>query len=122
MRSPAGTTRTTAAAPLTDANTNARLTSARKLTRRRFPLLASALGLSLTVGRPATARPARAFLYRGVRVAVGTSSLTIGRKSVKLFASNGAYRAAGFMYSPQPTSSELARRVVDKAHRATGRS
>jgi hypothetical protein len=98
----------------------------RVLTRRAFLTLAGA-GIAVAAGLPAPARaqvaPKR-FSYEGAAVEIAPegsgAQIMVDGQSVEVVDSNGAYRAAGFMYSPQPTIEELARRLVDNRHRIAG--
>lgn len=100
--------------------------SRRVLTRRAFLTLAGA-GIAVAGGLPATARaqiaPKR-FSYEGAAVEIAPkgsgAEISVDGLGVEVIDSNGAYRAAGFMYSPQFTLEELARRVVENRHRIAG--
>ena len=96
------------------------------LSRRRF-LALSAAGLivsALPGGRATAATQGEgAFSYRGSEVSVETGAeprIVVDGEALEVIDSNGAYRAAGFMYSPQPTIEELARRLVDNRARIAG--
>lgn len=96
------------------------------LSRRRF-LALSAAGLIVAAlpGGPAAAATegARGFSYRGseVRVEAGAEPrIMVDGEALEVIDSNGAYRAAGYMYSPHPTLEELAKRVVDNRARIAG--
>ncbi len=95
----------------------------RMLTRRAFLALAAA-GIAVAAGLPATARadvaPKR-FSHRGADVEIAAkgrgAEISVDGRGVEVVDSNGAYRAAGFMYSPQPTTEELAKRLVENRRR-----
>ena len=96
------------------------------LSRRRF-LALSAAGLIVAAlpGGPAAAATegARRFSYRGseVRVEAGAEPrIVVDGEVLEVIDSNGAYRAAGFMYSPQATLEELGERLVDNHARIAG--
>ncbi len=96
------------------------------LTRRTFLTLAGA-GIAVAAGLPTAARaqivPKR-FSYEGAVVEIagerGSIELSVDGEALEVVDSNGAYRAAGFMYSPQPTPEELARRLIDNRARIAG--
>ncbi len=96
------------------------------LTRRAFLTLAGA-GIAVAAGLPTAARaqivPKR-FSYEGAVVEIagerGSIELSVDGEALEVVDSNGAYRAAGFMYSPQPTPEQLAKRLVDNRHRIAG--
>ncbi len=96
------------------------------LTRRAFLALAGA-GIAVAAGLPATARaqiaPKR-FSYEGATVEIAPKDsgvqISVDGLRVEVVDSNGAYRAAGFMYSPQPTPEALAKRLVENHHRIAG--
>jgi hypothetical protein len=91
----------------------------RVLTRRAFLALAGA-GIAVAAGLPTAARaqiaPKR-FSYKGAVVQIagerGSIGISVDGRGLEVVDSNGAYRAAGFMYSPQPTLEELAKRLVE---------
>lgn len=92
----------------------------RELSRREFLALLGAAGVLATgVGAaPAWAEPGRTFTHEGRRIVIqenegGKLELQIDGEPVRAVYSNGAYRAANFMYSPQPSAEDLARGVVD---------
>ena len=96
----------------------------RVLTRRAFLALAGA-GIAVAAGLPATARaeiaPKR-FAHEGVDVEIAPkkgdgAEISVDGRGFEVVDSNGAYRAAGFMYSPQPTPEELAKRLVENRRR-----
>ncbi len=96
------------------------------LSRRRF-LALSAAGLIVAAlpGGPVAAATegARGFSYRGseVRVEAGAEPrIVVDGEALEVIDSNGAYRAAGFMYSPQPTLEKLAKRLVENRSRIAG--
>jgi hypothetical protein len=100
----------------------------RVLTRQAFLTLAGA-GIAVVAGMPAAARaevaPKR-FSYEGTKVEIapqkgGGLEISVDGKGVKVVDSNGAYRAAEFMYSPQPTPEVLAKRLVDNRARLARR-
>ena len=101
----------------------------RVLTRQAFLTLAGA-GIAVVAGMPAAARaevaPKR-FSYEGTKVEIapknkgGSLEISVDGKGVKVVDSNGAYRAAEFMYSPQPTPEVLAKRLVDNRARLARR-
>ena len=94
----------------------------RRFGRREFLKLggagAGAIALggcsALAVGQAAAED---AFSYRGSRALVrrrgGRPEILIDGARLETVDSNGAYRAAGFVFSPQPTPGDLARRLVD---------
>jgi hypothetical protein len=92
----------------------------RELSRREFLALLGAAGV-LATGvwpTPAWAEPGRAFTHEGMSIFVqgsedGELALKIDGEPVQAVYSNGAYRAANFMYSPQPSLEDLAKRVAD---------
>lgn len=101
------------------------------MSRGRF-LALSAAGLGATVaGMPLLAGSVRAqeeaagatreFSHRGVSVrletAGGRPSIVIDGQTFGVVDTNGAYRAAGFMYSPQPSLERFAQRVVENRDR-----
>ena len=96
------------------------------LTRRAFLTLAGA-GIAVAAGLPTAARaeivPKR-FSYEGSVVEIagewGDIGISVDGRGLEVVDSNGAYRAAGFMYSPQPTPEELAKRLVDNRARIAG--
>lgn len=98
----------------------------RVLTRRAFLTLAGA-GIAVAAGLPSAARaeiaPKR-FSYEGADVEIAPkgsgAEISVDGLGVEVVDSNGAYRAAGFMYSPQPTPEELAKRLVENRHRIAG--
>lgn len=99
----------------------------RVLTRRAFLALAGA-GIGVAAGLPTAARaqivPKRFSYERAVVEIAGERSVTeisVDGKRFEVVDSNGAYRAAGFMYSPQPTPEELAKRLVENRGRIAGR-
>lgn len=97
----------------------------RVLTRRAFLALAGA-GIAVVAGLP-TARaeiaPKR-FSHEGAAVEIsgkaGDTEISVDGVGVEVVNSNGAYRAAGFMYSPQPTPEELAKRLVENRRSIAG--
>ena len=108
--------------PTVDERENSGMT----LSRRRF-LALSAAGLIVAVlpGGPAVAATdrARRFSYRGSEVRVeagGEPRILVDGETLEVIDSNGAYRAAGFMYSPQATLEELAKRLLDNRGRIAG--
>ncbi len=80
---------------------------------------ATVAGVSLPAGAARTqeADAAREISHRGVSVRLETAGgrprIVLDGKALGVVDTNGAYRAAGFMYSPQPTLEQLARRVVE---------
>ena len=98
----------------------------RQLTRGAFLTLAGA-GIAVAAGLPATARaevaPKR-FSYGGADVGIAATGsgaeISVDGGRVEVVASNGAYRAAGFMYAPQPTAEELAKRLVENRRSIAG--
>ncbi len=96
------------------------------LTRGAFLTLAGA-GIAVVAGLPATARaevaPKR-FSHEGADVEIrgraSATEISVDGLGVEVVDSNGAYRAAGFMYSPQPTPEELAKRLVENRRRMAG--
>ncbi len=69
-------------------------------------------------GAPAAAATGyvREFSYRGSEIRLETGAeprIVVDGSSVEVVDSNGAYRAAGFMYSPQETPELLAKRLLD---------
>ena len=96
------------------------------LTRRAFLTLAGA-GVAVAAGIPAAARadvaPKR-FSHEGADVEIAAkgrgAEIAVDGRGVEMVSSNGAYRAAGFMYSPQPTAEELAKRLVENRRRIAG--
>ncbi len=100
--------------------------SGASLSRRRFLALSAAgLIVSALPGGRATAATEEesAFSYRGSEVSVETGAeprIVVDDEALEVVDSNGAYRAAGFMYSPQQTLEELARRVIDNRARIAG--
>ena len=105
---------------------HARADGRRVLTRGAFLTLAGA-GIAVVAGLPATARaeiaPKR-FSHEGADVEIAAkgrgAEIAVDGRGVEMVASNGAYRAAGFMYSPQPTAEELAKRLVENRRRIAG--
>jgi hypothetical protein len=99
----------------------------RVLTRRAFLALAGS-GIAVAAGLPTVARaqivPKR-FSYEGAAVEIagarGATEITVAGKGFEVVDSNGAYRAAGFMYTPQSTPEELAKRLVENRGRIAGR-
>ena len=93
----------------------------RRISRREFVGLgAAAAGLTLLPGclPSATAQIQDApILYRGRRIAVerrnGRPELLIDGRPIVTVDSNGAFRAANFMFSPASTRVELAKSIVD---------
>ena len=100
--------------------------SGASLSRRRFLALSAAgLVVSALPGGSATAATEgeQTFSYRGSNVRVETGAeprIVVDGEALELVDSNGAYRAAGFMYSPQPTPEGLARRLVENRARIAG--
>ena len=98
----------------------------RVLTRRAF-LALGGVGIAVAAGLPTAARaqiaPKR-FSYEGAVVETAGersgTEISVDGREVEVVDSNGAYRAAGFMYSPQPTPEELAKRLVDNRARIAG--
>jgi hypothetical protein len=97
----------------------------RVLTRRAFLALASA-GIAVVAGLPAARAeiaPKR-FSHEGAAVEIsgkgGDTEISVDGRGVEVVNSNGAYRAAGFMYSPQPTAEELAKRLVENRRSIAG--
>ena len=98
----------------------------RLLTRGAFLALAGA-GIAVAAGLPATARaevaPKR-FSHQGADVEIagegGNAEISVDGLGFEVVGSNGAYRAAGFMYAPQPTPEELAKRLVENRRRIAG--
>lgn len=91
----------------------------RVLDRKAFLALAGA-GLAVVAGLPATARARiapRRFSHDGADVEIrpqgSGAEISVDGVGVGVVDSNGAYRAAGFMYSPQPTLEGLARRLAE---------
>ena len=79
----------------------------------------------MAAGMPMSARadvaPKR-FSHEGADVAItskkgGGTKISVDGFGVEVVDSNGAYRAAGFMYSPQPTTEQLAKRLVENRRR-----
>jgi len=56
-------------------------------------------------------------LYRGKKIVVeergGRPQLSIDGKPITTVNTNGAYRAAGFVFSPSDTQVELAKKMID---------
>jgi hypothetical protein len=100
----------------------------RMLTRRAFLTLAGA-GIAVAAGMPTAALAeiaSKRFSHEGAKVEIaskkgGSLELYIDGRRVEVVDSNGAYRAAGFMYSPQPTPEVLAKRLVDNRARLARR-
>ncbi len=98
----------------------------RVLTRRAFLAFAGA-GIAVAAGIPTAARaeiaPKR-FSHEGAAVEIsgkgGSAEISVDGVGVEVVASNGAYRAAGFMYAPQPTPEGLAKRLVENRRRIAG--
>jgi len=94
----------------------------RELSRREFLALLGATGVLATgsYAMPAWAQTQRTFTHEGRRISLqerdGELELYIDGKPVETVDSNGVYRAANFMYSPQLTLEELAKSMID--HRA----
>lgn len=94
----------------------------RRLSRKEFLALGGVgvLVLGGLLGRaqaqPPTP-PGQELLYKGKKIKVekrgGRPELSIAGKPVMLVDTNGAYRAAGFMFYPQPTPIELGKKMVD---------
>ena len=103
-----------------------RLDRRRVLTRRAFLALAGA-GIAVAAGMPTAARAevaTKRFSHEGAKVEIVAkgrgAEIAVDGRGVEVVASNGAYRAAGFMYSPQPTAEELAKRLVENRRRIAG--
>jgi hypothetical protein len=101
----------------------------RMLTRRAFLTFAGA-GIAVAAGMPTAALAeiaSKRFSHEGAKVEIaskkkgGGLELYIDGRRVEVVDSNGAYRAAGFMYSPQPTPEGLAKRLVDNRARLARR-
>jgi hypothetical protein len=92
----------------------------RELNRREFLALLAAVLATGGYAMPAWAQTQRTFTHEGRRVSLqerdGELELYIDGKPVVTVDSNGVYRAANFMYSPQLTLEELAKSIID--HRA----
>jgi hypothetical protein len=92
----------------------------RELNRREFLALLAAVLAAGSYAMPAWAQTQRTFTHEGRRVSLqerdGEFELYIDGKPVVTVDSNGVYRAANFMYSPQLTLEELAKSMID--HRA----
>ena len=93
----------------------------RGLTRREFVGLgaagAAAFVLAGCAGVMAQEEQGTGFSYKGRRIRVakreGRPELFIDGERIVTVHSNGAFRAANFMFSPQPTRVGLAKRIVD---------
>lgn len=98
-----------------------------RVSRRRFLALAAAgVAVAALPGQAALAQSggpgvrAQRFSHEGSAVRIEPASgaeepeISVDGNSVELIDSNGAYRAAGFMYSPQPTAEDLAKRLVER--------
>ena len=97
----------------------------RVLTRQAFLALAGA-GIAVIAGLPAARAeiaPKR-FSHEGAALEIsgkgGDTEISVDDVGVEVVNSNGAYRAAGFMYSPQPTPEELAKRLVENRRSIAG--
>lgn len=97
------------------------------LSRRRFLGLAAA-GVAVAV-LPATAARAqgveREFSFEGSEINVKPRAgeepvVEIDGESVEVLDTNGAYRAADFAYSPQPTPDALAKQLVKRRNKVDG--
>ena len=82
----------------------------------------------MAAGLPATARaeiaPKR-FAHEGADVEIAPkkgdgAAISVDGRGFEVVDSNGAYRAAGFMYAPQPTAEGLARRLAENRRRIAG--
>ena len=103
-----------------------RLDRRRMLTRRAFLTLAGA-GIAVAAGMPTAARAevaTKRFSHEGAKVEIAAkgrgAEIAVDGRGVEMVSSNGAYRAAGLMYAPQPTAEELAKRLVENRRRIAG--
>jgi hypothetical protein len=98
----------------------------RSLNRKEFLALGVSAGVLASAGylrsTQAEAQPQRPpsgqeIFHRGKKIRVeqrgGRPELFIDGKPVMLVNTNGAYRAAGFMFYPQDTPIELGKKMVD---------
>lgn len=81
-------------------------------------------GIVVAAGLPSAARAeiaTKRFSHEGAAVEIsGRGSgvkISVDGRGVEVVDSNGAYRAAGFMYAPQPTPEDLAKRLVENRRR-----
>ena len=96
------------------------------LARRTLLALAGA-GVAVATGVVSSAHAERVrkrFSHAGADVEISATGsgaeISVDGRAFEVVDSNGAYRAAGFMYSPQPTIEQLAKRLVESRRRIAG--
>ena len=97
------------------------------LSRRRFLGLAAA-GVAVAAFPAAGARAqevGREFSFEGSEINIKPRAgeepvIEVDGDAVDVIDTNGAYRAADFAYSPQPTPKALAKRLVERRNKIDG--